>query len=149
MLPILAGILGPLLGKVIDTVGEKLGVDMTSNEIKTKKLDLEIDLQKILLEQVKAENTLAQAQAAINMEEAKHENMFVSGARPFILWVCGLAMAYHFLVQPLLVFSMYAVGHHIELPIFDMDTLLTVALGMLGLGGLRTYERVKGVARLK
>lgn len=90
---------------------------------------------------------LAKAQIAVNKEEAKHKSTFVSGWRPFIGWTCGTALAYHFIIQPLLVFILTATGQPVELPSFDMGSLITVLLGMLGLGGLRTFEKYKGVSK--
>lgn len=86
-------------------------------------------------------------QLDINKEEAKHESLFVAGWRPGIGWVCGAAFAYHYLGQPLAIFVI-AVMHWTPpapIPTFDMGSLLTVLLGMLGLGGLRSYEKLKGV----
>lgn len=84
-------------------------------------------------------------QTSIDEEEAKSSSVFVSGWRPFIGWVCGAAFAYHFILQPLLAFAIDNFGGHVELPDFDMEQLTTVLMGMLGLGGLRTYEKVKGI----
>lgn len=86
-------------------------------------------------------------QAAINQEQAKSSDKFVSRARPFFMWVCGVAFAYHYVAQPFLAFSLASLGHNVQLPAFDMDALMSVALGMLGLGGFRTFEKVKGVTR--
>lgn len=93
-----------------------------------------------------AETDLAKGQQAINLEEAKSTNLFVSGARPFVMWTCGVAFAYHYVLQPLLAFVLTAAGHPVELPAFDMDALFTVLMGVLGLGGLRSFEKYKGVA---
>ena len=63
-------------------------------------------------------------------------------------WVCALAFAYHYLLQPLLVFILTASGVDLpELPSFDMSTLLTVLGGLLGIGGLRSYEKTKGLTK--
>lgn len=86
------------------------------------------------------------SQAEINKEEAKNVNLFVSGWRPFIGWVCGTAFAYHYVFQPFLVFALAAQGRRVDMPEFPMETLLTVLLGMLGLGGMRTYEKIRRVA---
>ncbi len=85
-------------------------------------------------------------QAAIDQQEAGNANLFVSGWRPFIGWVCGAAFCYHFLLQPLVVFIFAAAGRALTLPAFDMSELSTVLMGMLGLGGLRTIEKIKSVA---
>lgn len=97
----------------------------------------------------KGELDLMLKQLEVNTEEAKHSSMFVAGWRPFIGWVCGIAFAYHFILAPLIAFIAQLHGVTIDLPAFDMSALTTVLLGMLGLGGLRTYEKFKGVARNK
>jgi hypothetical protein len=91
---------------------------------------------------------LAKGQLDINKEEAKHRSIFVSGWRPSVGWVCSIAMAYHFVLQPLIVFGVTIAGVAIpELPKFDMNSLMTVLMGMLGLGGLRTFEKTKGLTK--
>ena len=91
---------------------------------------------------------LAKGQLDINKEEAKHRSIFVSGWRPSVGWVCSIAMAYHFVVQPLIVFGVTVAGVEIpELPKFDMNSLMTVLMGMLGLGGLRTFVKTKGLTK--
>jgi len=91
---------------------------------------------------------LALAQVSINKEEAKHRSIFVSGWRPFVGWTCGVALAYHFVLQPLILFGVTVAGVELPpLPSFDMGSLMTVLMGMLGLGGLRTYEKQKGLTK--
>ena len=87
-----------------------------------------------------------QAQNEVNKVEAAHRTVFVAGWRPFVGWTCGGAFAYHFVAQPFLIFALAAFGKTIALPTFPMEALLTVLLGMLGLGGLRTYEKLKDKA---
>jgi len=94
-----------------------------------------------------AETELAKGQLAINAEEAKSASLFVAGWRPFIGWVCGVAFAYHFIVQPLISYIMATKGQMVMLPAFDMDALNTVLLGMLGIGGMRSFEKYKGVTK--
>jgi|TARA_R100000353_G_scaffold173861_1_gene140713 hypothetical protein len=83
------------------------------------------------------------AQLEVNKVEAGHTSRFVSGWRPFTGWICATALGYHYILQPLLTFILYSSGNQIELPVFDMTTLTTVLLGMLGLGGMRSFEKVK------
>jgi phenylpyruvate tautomerase PptA (4-oxalocrotonate tautomerase family) len=91
---------------------------------------------------------LAKGQLAINAEEAKSKNIFVAGWRPFVGWTCGLALFAHFLLFPCAdVVTAYLGYEPPKYPAFDMDTLMTVLLGMLGLGGLRTYEKQKGLTK--
>lgn len=85
------------------------------------------------------------SQNSVNVEEARNEHFFVSGARPFILWVCGIALAYHYILQPFLAFILYASGNEVKLPVFDMASLDTILMGLLGLGGLRSLDKIKGV----
>jgi hypothetical protein len=83
------------------------------------------------------------AQIEVNKVEAGSSNLFVSGWRPFIGWTCGVALCYHFILQPFLMFVLLSAGKPMELPVFQMETLTTILMGLLGLGGLRTYEKVK------
>lgn len=98
-----------------------------------------------LMAEFNANTQIAVAQIATNTEEAKSSSLLVSGWRPACGWVCASALGYHYLLQPLLVFVIYLFGGHITLPEFDMNSLLTILGGMLGLGGLRTFEKSKGV----
>lgn len=86
------------------------------------------------------------AQVAVNQEEAKSSSVFVSGWRPHIGWTCGVAFSLHFVIFPLVNFALIALGYKEVVVSFDMTTLLTVLGGMLGIGGLRTIEKLKGVA---
>ena len=83
------------------------------------------------------------AQMEVNKVEAGHTSIFVAGWRPFTGWICATALGYHFILQPLLTFIMYTFGNEVVLPTFDMGSLTTVLLGMLGLGGMRSFEKVK------
>jgi len=87
-------------------------------------------------------------QLEINKAEAASGSIFKGGWRPFIGWVCGVAFAYHFVLQPLIVFGVSAAGVDIpELPEFDMGSLMTVMMGMLGLGGMRSIEKLKKIEK--
>ncbi len=91
---------------------------------------------------------LAKGQLEINKEEAKSRSIFVAGWRPFIGWTCGIAMFWHFVGLPLAMFLLTSFSIKVaELPQFDMNSLMTVLLGMLGLGGLRTFEKAKGITK--
>ena len=84
-------------------------------------------------------------QIEINKAEAQHRSMFVAGWRPFLGWGLSFAMLWHFVLAPVTIFGFaYAGMPTPDLPVFDMDSLMTVLLGMLGLGGLRTVEKLKG-----
>jgi len=84
---------------------------------------------------------LIELQTKINAVEAQHRTLFVAGWRPFIGWICGVALAYNFVVRDLFIWITKTTEAP---PALQMDHLMTVLLGMLGLGGLRTYEKIKG-----
>ena len=89
------------------------------------------------------------AQIQLNKQEAAHKNIFVAGWRPFVGWTCGVALAYHFIVSPIVETILIAAGVAVDLPSFEFSQLSSILMGMLGLGGLRTYEKMKGVSREK
>lgn len=90
----------------------------------------------------------AMGQIEINKAEAQHRSIFVAGWRPFLGWGLAASMVWHFLLAPVTIFGFaYAGMEAPELPVFDMDSLMTVLLGMLGLGSLRTFEKFKGVSK--
>lgn len=111
------------------------------------KLELVKLAQQGELAQINADVSIATAQAETNKVEAASASFFVSGARPFIMWICGVGLGMQFLVLPLLTWGAAFAGKPIVLPALDMEALTTLLLGMLGLGGLRTFEKLKGVAR--
>jgi len=91
---------------------------------------------------------IALAQIEVNKAEAASGSLFKGGWRPAVGWVCAIAFAYHFIVKDLIIFGASFAGAELpELPEFDMGTLLTVLGGMLGIGGLRTYEKQKGITK--
>lgn len=82
-------------------------------------------------------------QLEVNKQEAAHNSVFVAGWRPFIGWTCGVALGTKFIALPLI----GAAG--VQVPEYDIFELLTLLAGMLGMGGLRTFEKLNGVAREK
>ena len=96
-------------------------------------------------EELAAAVVIVQGQLDINKAEATNPNLFVSGWRPFVGWVCGVGLVYSFVGQPLIEWGSVNF-HFLAPPKLDMGDLITILLGMLGLGGLRTYEKKIGVA---
>ena len=91
---------------------------------------------------------LSLAQIEVNKAEAQSGSLFKGGWRPAVGWVCAIAFLYHFLLKDIIMFVCAFAGVDIpDLPEFDMSTLLTVLGGMLGIGGLRTYEKQKGLTK--
>ena len=90
------------------------------------------------------------AQIAVNAAEAKHESIFVAGWRPAVGWVCVAALAWTFIAQPFLTWGLVVFRPDFpvdNMPSLDMGPLLTILAGMLGLAGLRTYEKRTGTNR--
>jgi len=86
------------------------------------------------------------AQIAVNQEEAKSTSVFVSGWRPFIGWVCGVACAWNWIGLKIVVAIATYLGYRINISPADLGEMMPVLMGMLGLGGLRTIEKINGVA---
>lgn len=85
------------------------------------------------------------AQNKINLAEASNPSMFVAGARPFIMWVCGAGLAWLVLLSPFLTWGLNAAGYHPVLPVLDSSWISVLLIPMLGLGGMRTLEKMNGV----
>jgi hypothetical protein len=85
-------------------------------------------------------------QLSINQAEASNKSLFVSGWRPFIGWVCGAACAWNWVGLAMFKFGMSAAGHPVTLNAADISEMMPVLTGMLGLGGLRTFEKINNVA---
>ena len=134
MIPAVITALVPALGTLVD----RLIPDKAAAE--RAKADMEAAL-------VKASNEAALAQVEVNKIEAGHASVFVAGWRPFIGWVCGAALAWAFIVGPVLSWSLAVLGIRESLPPIMTDNLFELVLAMLGLGGLRTFEKMRGVAR--
>jgi hypothetical protein len=139
-----------LLGGIIEAVG-KIADDLITTD--KERLDAEIELQKIGVEYAKVDASLATGQMEVNKVEASNQNWFVAGWRPALGWVGAAAMAYQFLLYPMLVWLwalMQARGWvPVTLtapPMLDTDALWVILSGMLGLGAARTIEKVKRVA---
>lgn len=85
------------------------------------------------------------AQLKVNEVEAANQSIWVAGWRPAVGWVCALAFFYKFVFAPLFVLLLTTFGLNIVLPVLDFTEMSTILLGMLGIGGLRTVEKLKGI----
>lgn len=140
MIPIIASlipILGSVLDKVIPNAAEREKAKM---EIQLKLAENETELVKLFAAQ-------DQGQIEINEEEAKSNSLFVSGWRPFVGWTCGIGCAWAFVLKPVLDWAVTVAGYATKLPELQTGELMSLLLGLLGMGTLRTYEKFKGVAR--
>lgn len=130
----------PVLGTIFDKI---IPDPAAAAEAKLKAMEL---AQRGELAVLDADVKLALGQMAINQEEAKTD-LFRGGWRPATGWACVAGLVYQFLVQPLLPWVVAVCGGSVPpLPAIDNETLMVLLTGMLGLGGLRTFERVKGKA---
>ena len=90
---------------------------------------------------------LAKGQLEVNKTEAAHKSLFVAGWRPFIGWICGVAMLANFLLIPMANFVLDLSGSTNTIPLIELETMMPVLMGMLGLGAMRSFEKVKKVSR--
>lgn len=127
----LTALIGPVTGLLEKVIPDKNARDKMAHEIATMS--------------DKHAQEIALAQIEVNKMEAQG-NWFQSSWRPLCGWTCALALLWHFLGQPVALFFITMFGAEVPaLPEFDMSTLMTVLMGMLGLGGLRSFEKTKGV----
>ena len=140
MNPLLIGPLAELVKGAINRIWPDPAMQAEAN------LKLALMVQNGELAQLAADTDLAKGQLEVNKVEAAHSSLLVSGWRPAIGWTCAAAFAYKFVLAPAGAFAMAATGNPIDLPVLDFTEMSTILLGMLGLGGMRTLEKVKGVA---
>ncbi len=116
-------------------------------EDKDARNQIELKIKELEAEAGRRADELQTLQAQANIEAAKHPSIFVAGARPFILWVAGIGVAYVALIAPLLTWACAIWWPHVTPPEVDSGFIITLLGSVLGLGGLRTYEKQVGVAR--
>lgn len=139
------------LGGIVQAVGQIADDLITTDK---ERLDAELELRRLGLEERKIDAGLVQGQLEVNRTEAASSSLFVAGWRPAIGWIGAVALGYQFLAYPLLVWA-WALLQARGLvpaglqppPMLDTDALWVVLSGMVGIAGLRTAEKVKGVAR--
>ena len=122
---------------IIGVAGKVLDKFVEDKDLKTK-LNAELKQQMMSLD-------LAQAQA--NIEQAKHPSIFVSGARPAIMWVCCFALAWQFILAPISSWIIITWYPMVTLPSLETGELVSLIMALLGLGAARSFEKLKGVAR--
>ena len=139
------------LGGIVSTVAGLIDSLHTSDK---ERLEAEIELEKLGLEAAKLEAELIKGQQEINRTEAQHASLFVAGWRPAIGWIGAAALGYQFLLYPMLTWAWAAMQGAGWIPaslqpppILDAEALWVILTGMLGIAGMRTVEKFKGVAR--
>jgi len=134
--------LATLIPSLLPIIGDVVGRFLPEDKEVAAKAKQEIEQQ---LTTHLAQIDLAQLE--INKAEASHRSIFVAGWRPFIGWSCGFALAYTYVIQPIAVFALAQTGYLIDLPTLSMSEMMPVLMGLLGLGGLRTFEKFKHVSK--
>lgn len=130
----------PLLGSLLD----KVFPDPTAAA--AAKVQVMEMAQRGELAQLDAELKLAVGQLEVNKAEAASGDPFTTRWRPFVGWVCGIGCAWNWIGLPVALFIMAAIGRPVQLAPADLSEMMPLLLGMLGLGGLRTLEKMKKVA---
>jgi|TARA_R110002073_G_scaffold262151_1_gene425040 hypothetical protein len=133
MIGILSSLL-PVATKIIDRVVPD------KNAAQKAKLSMEKEL-------TTAFNKANLAQIETNKIQAAHPSIFVSGARPAIMWICAFGLGWQFVFQPVAIWGMAVAGLDLTLPIIETEGLMSLTLALLGLGGMRSFEKSKGVQR--
>tara|TARA_B100000131_G_C17773182_1_gene474193 strand:+ start:49 stop:462 length:414 start_codon:yes stop_codon:yes gene_type:complete len=130
-----------LLTTLIEPVSKILDKAIPDTDLK-RKLSHEISTlaEKSALE-------VAKGQMQANVEQAKHPSLFVAGARPSIMWICALGLLTQFFLMPIAEWITVIWYPDITLPNLNTSELTTLTLSILGLGGMRSWEKSKGVAR--
>jgi hypothetical protein len=106
--------------------------------------DLRAKLDHELKTQVQQANL---GQIAVNKEQARHASIFVAGARPAIMWICAFGLGWQFVFQPVCAWAMTIWAPALPIPVIPTEGLMTLTLSLLGLGGMRSFEKSKGIQR--
>lgn len=149
----LAGPAGGIVGAGVEWLAGKLGasqptIDAIKDQLDKTPADKMLDLKKldIQFQEFCMDNKikLDLAQLAVNAEEAKSTNWFVAGWRPAVGWVCAISLAYVAVFEPIIRFvAKVGFGYTGAFPVLDTNLTMQVLLGLLGLGGMRTFEKVR------
>lgn len=135
----LSSLIGGSIGDAFQKIVGAFKVDPTKAlEAQTQLEEIKLQLQSKIIDQVNA-------QIEVNKVEAASPHVFVAGWRPAVGWICAIGLGMQFVVAPFATWGAELLGHTIKFPTLDMQTLLTLLGGMLGLAGLRTGEKVAGI----
>ena len=137
MLGIIQGLLGGGQGGALKTISKVIDDLHTSDE---EKLDKKILMQRL-------QQKLAEKQLDVNAKEAGHRSIFVSGWRPFIGWCGGFALAFEFILSPGIEWYSKFSGLNLIAPEIQTGPLLAIVTSMLGVAGMRSFEKAKGLTK--
>ena len=133
MLAMLIPLLGPIFDKLVGLIPDPAAAAKAKAEAMAMMID--------------AAQRADAAQMEVNKVEAASGSLFIAGWRPFVGWVCAVGVAWNWIGLPVGVFIAALVEHNLDLRPADLSEMLPLLLGLLGMGGLRTFEKVQGVAR--
>lgn len=133
-------LLSPILPSIVQMIGGLFGIDVNSESNRAKAIEAEMKLKEMLA-------GMPELQTEVNKVEAAHPSIFVAGWRPAVGWICALGVGYGWLLRPLLQDFILMFGGNVILPALQFEQMITLLLGMLGLGGFRMVESIKGTAR--
>ena len=122
---------------VIGVAGKVLDKFVEDKDLKAK-LETELKTQMLSLDAL---------QAKANIEQAKHPSIFVSGSRPAIMWICAFGLGWQFVFQPICLWALAIWATDVVMPVIPTEGLMTLTLSLLGLGGMRSFEKTKGIQR--
>ena len=134
------GLLSSLLGGKDGALKQVASVIDSIHTSEEEKLDKKIIMQRI-------QQKLAEKQLDVNAKEASHRSVFVSGWRPFIGWIGGLALMFEFILSPCIEWYSKFSGLNLTAPEIQTGPLLAIVTSMLGVSGLRTFEKAKGLTK--
>ena len=138
------------IGSIIEGVGKVADSLVTTDK---ERMEMALEERKLDLEEKRIDQTTDLAQVDVNKIEAASSSLFVAGWRPAVGWVGVLGLAYQFIGYPLMQWG-WSFGQGIELipaglaapPNLEVEQLMTLLAGLLGFGGMRSFEKSKGVA---
>lgn len=137
------GILGKLFSGGDTIKGALEGAGELAKDVRTA---ITGQSPEMLMKAQELEDRILTAQAEINKIEAASPSLFIAGARPFILWTCGIALFINYILRPIIIYISVAVGKTgTMIPEVDIDSLYPLMIALLGLGTMRTAEKFKGV----
>ena len=138
--------IGSSLIEMASSVAEKIWPDPIKRAEEMRRLE-ELR-QKGDLERLDAEVKIMLAQIKVNEEQAKHKSLFVSGARPFIIWAGGFSMVWTGIIHPILtwVWAFYGFEGNPP-PLIESSSLTAIMTGLLGVSGMRSFDKTKGVSK--
>tara|TARA_R110000822_G_scaffold303568_1_gene428305 strand:- start:155 stop:562 length:408 start_codon:yes stop_codon:yes gene_type:complete len=135
MLNVISALAGPVTGLLDKFIEDKDVKNQLAHDISTMA--------------EKHAQELAKGQLEINKTEAAHKSLYVAGWRPFIGWVCGVGFLSNFIIIPMANFALGLAEATITIPMIDTTQMMPVLMGILGLGAMRTVEKVQKVSREK